>query len=59
VPEPTALELELDIEKLVTIDKIPAELIKARERKFALRFINLSLPSAIRRNCLKSGRSRL
>jgi hypothetical protein len=59
VPEPSILELELAIEKLVTINKIPAELIKARERKFAMRFKNLSLPSGIRRNCLNCGRSRL
>ena len=56
VPEPSALEVELAIEKLKShkspgIDQIPAELIKAQ---FAVRFINLSLLFGIRRNCLES-----
>ena len=63
MPEPSALEVELVIEKLKShkspgIDQIPAELIKAGGRTFAVRFINLSLLFGIRRNCLKSGRSR-
>ena len=42
VPEPSAFEVEMDIEKLTGhispgIDQIPAELIKARGRIFALR----------------------
>jgi len=61
VPEPSALEIELTIEKLKShkspgIDQIPAELIKAGVGQFAVRFINLSLLFGIRRNCLKSGR---
>jgi hypothetical protein len=53
------LEVELAIEKLKShkspgIDQIPAELIKAGVGQFAVRFINLSLPFGIRRNCLKS-----
>ena len=61
VPEPSALEIELTIEKLKShkspgIDQIPAELIKAGVGQFAVRFINLSLLFGTRRNCLKSGR---
>ena len=63
VREPIALEIVLAIEKLKShkssgIDQIPAELIKQGVAQFALRFINLSLLFGIRRNCLKSGRSR-
>jgi hypothetical protein len=62
VPEPSAFEVELAIEKLKShkspgIDQIPAELIKAGVAQFAVRFINLSFLFGIRRNCLKSGRS--
>ena len=39
-------------------DQIHAELIKAGVVQFAVGFINLSLLFGIRRNCLKSGRSR-
>jgi hypothetical protein len=64
VPVPSALEVELVIEELKThrspgTDQILAELIKAGVGQFAVRFINLSLPFGIRRNCLKCGRSRL
>jgi hypothetical protein len=64
VPEPSALEVELAIEKLKShkspgIDQIPAKLIKAGGRTIRCAIINLSLPFGIRRNCLKSGRSRL
>ena len=46
VPEPSAWEAELAIEKLKNhkspgIDQIPAELIKAGVGQFAVRFINL------------------
>ena len=62
MPEPSALEVELAIEKLKShkspgIDQIPAELIKG-VAQFAVRFVNLSLLFGIRRNCLESGRSR-
>jgi len=63
VPEPSAAEVELAIDKLKRhkspgIDQIPAELIKAGIEQFAWRFINLLLLFGRRRNCLKSGRSR-
>jgi hypothetical protein len=62
VPEPIASEVELAIEKLKShkspgIDQIPAELRQGVER-FAVRFINLLFLFGIRRNCLRSGRSR-
>jgi len=55
VPEPSALEVELDIEKLKShkspgIEQIPAELIKAGLEQLVFVF-------GIRRNCLRSGRS--
>ena len=61
VPEPSATEVELAIEKLKNykspgIDQIPAELIKAGQ--FAVRFANLLFLFGIRRNCLTNGRSR-
>jgi hypothetical protein len=63
VPEPSALEVELAIEKLKSqtlpgIDQIPAELIKAGVGQFAVRFINLSFLFGIRMNCQRSGMSR-
>ena len=63
VPEPSTFELEMAIEKLKRYksqgtDQIPAELIKAWYKKFALRSINLSVLLGKRRNCLRSGRSR-
>ena len=63
VPEPSAMEVELAIEKLKShkspgIDQIPAEIIKAGVGQFAVRFIDLLLLCGIRRNSLKSGRSR-
>ena len=62
VPEPSAFEVELAIDKLKNhkspgIDEVPAELIKQGVEQFAWRFINCLLLSG-RRNCLKSGRSR-
>jgi len=64
VPEPNAFELEMAIEKLKRhkspgIDQIPAELIKAGGRIFTLKSIKLLIPYGIRRNCLRSGSSRL
>ena len=46
VPEPSALEAELAIEKLKShkspgIDQIPAELLKQGVAQFAVRFLNL------------------
>ena len=63
VPEPSACEFELAIDKLKShkspgIDQIPAELIKAGVDQFTWRFINLLFLFGRRRNCLKSGRSR-
>jgi len=63
VPEPSASEVELAIEKLKShkspsIDQIPVELMKAGVEQFTWRFINLLLLFGRRRNCLKSGRSR-
>jgi len=57
VPEPSAFEVELAIEKLKNhkspgIDQIPVELIKAGIGQFAVRFINLLFLFGIRRNCL-------
>jgi hypothetical protein len=63
MPEPSIFELEMAIEKLRRyksqgIDQIPAELIKAGCKNFALRAINLLILFGIRRNCLRSGMSR-
>jgi len=64
VPELSAFEVELAIAKLKShkslgIDQIPAELIKAGLEQFTVRYINLLFLFGIRRNCLRSGRSRL
>jgi hypothetical protein len=64
VHKSSAFEFETDIKKLKSlispgIDQIPAELIKAGIKKFALRSINLLIIFGIRRNDLKNGRSRL
>jgi glycerol-3-phosphate dehydrogenase len=63
VPEPSASEVELAIERVNShkspgIDQITAELIKAGVERLAVRFINLLFLSGVRRNCLRSGRSR-
>jgi len=63
MPEPSAFEIELVIEKLKShkspgSDQIPAELIKAGVEKFATRSINLLFLFGIRRKSLRSGRSR-
>ena len=60
VPEPSAFEVELAIEKVKNykspgIDQIPAELIKAGVGQFAVRFINFLFLFGIRRNCLMNG----
>jgi len=61
VPEPSAFEVELAIEKLKShesacIDQIPAELIKVGEQ-FVMRSINLFILFGIRRNRPRNGRS--
>ena len=63
VPEPSASEVELAINKLKShkslgIDQIPAELIKAGGRTIYLEIHKLIISIGRRRNCLKSGRSR-
>ena len=62
--EPSAFEVEIAIEKQKRhrspgIDQIPAELIKAGAKKSTLRSLNLLILFGMRRNFLKSGRSRL
>jgi hypothetical protein len=61
VPEPSALEVELAIEKLKShkspgIDQIPAELIKAGGRKIRCAIHKLIIAIWNKENCLKSGR---
>jgi len=61
--EPSAFEFEVVIEKLKShkspgTDQIPAELIKTRVEQFVRRYINSLFLFGIRRNCLRSGRSR-
>ena len=63
VPEPSAFEVDLAIEKLKNhkspgIDQIPTELIKGKGwEQFAIRSINLLCLYGIKRNYLRSGRS--
>ena len=62
LPEPSAFEFELAIEELKShtspgINQIPRELIKAGDRKFAMRSINMLFLFETRRNSLRSGRS--
>jgi hypothetical protein len=62
VPEPRAFDFEMSIEKLIRhkspgIEQIPAELIKAGDRKPALKSINLLILFGISSKCLRSGRS--
>ena len=62
VPEPSAFETELAIDKLKShkspgTNQIPAELMKAGGRTIGHEFINLLFLFGIRRNCLSSGRS--
>ena len=61
MPEPSALEVEMAIEKLKThkspgIDQITTELIKAGVGQFALRSIYLLILFGMRKNCLRSGK---
>jgi hypothetical protein len=63
VTEPNASEVELAIEKLKShrlpgIDQIPAAFITAGGETLCVRSILLLLLFRIRRNCLRSGRSR-
>jgi len=63
VPEPSAFEFELAIEKLKShkspgIDQIPVELTKAGLGQFVVRSIDLLFLFGIKRNCLKNGRGR-
>jgi len=62
VPEPSASEVELAIEKLEShtspgINQIPTELIKAGDRKFATRSINILFLFETRRKSMRSARS--
>ena len=62
MPEPSAFEVELAIEKLKShkspgIDQIPAEFIKAGGRTIRCEIHKLIISIGIRRNYLRSGRS--
>ena len=62
VPEPSALEVEMAIEKLKRYKspgngQIPVEVIKAGVEQFALISINALILFGTRRNCLRSVRS--
>ena len=62
MPDPSTFEVELAIGKLKNhrspgIDQIPAE-IRQWVEQFTVRSINLLFLFGIRRNCLRSGRSR-
>ena len=63
VPGPSAFEFQMAIETLNRheppgIDQIPDELFKQGVAKFALRSINVLILFGMKRNCLRSGRSR-
>jgi hypothetical protein len=63
VPEPSAFEVEMAIEKIKRykspgIDQIPANCLKQGVEHFARRSINLLIILRLRRNCLKSVGSR-
>ena len=63
VPEPSASEIELAVDKLKVTNrqvliKYRLNCLKKGVEQFAWRFINLLLLFGRRRNCLKSGRSR-
>ena len=62
LPEPSAFEIEMAVEKLKKhqspgIDQIPVELIKARSRAIHSEIHTLINSIGIRRNCLRKGRS--
>jgi len=62
VPQPSAFEVELAIEKLRShkspgTDQTPAELFRAGGRKIFYEIHNLLFLLGIRRNFLRSGRS--
>ena len=64
MPEPTAFEVELAIEKLKrhnhhVLIKSQQNLLRHDVGQIALRSINLLFLFGIRRNCLRSGRNRL
>ena len=65
VPEPSAFKFQKAIVKLKRhkspgTDQIPAELIKLNQwvEQFTLRSIHILIAFGMRRNCLRSGRSR-
>ena len=63
VPGPSAFEFQMAIETLNRheppgIDQIPDELFKQGVAKFVLRSINVLILFGMKRNCLRSGRSR-
>ena len=63
VPEPSAFQVEMAIEKLkrhksLGVDQIPAELIKAESRTFRSETHKLTNSNWNKDNCLSSGRSR-
>jgi hypothetical protein len=63
VPGPSDFDTEVAFQKLKrhrspNIDQISPELLKQRVEKITLRSINLFIPFGIRRNRLRSGRSR-
>jgi len=63
VPEPSAFEVEMAIEKLKRcrspgVDQIPTELITVGGRTIRSELHKLLILFGIRRNCLRSGRSR-
>ena len=63
VPEPSAFQVEMANEKLERhtspgIGQIPAEMVKIGGEQFTLRTVNLLILFGIRRNCLRSGKSR-
>ena len=63
VPEPSALDVEMAVEKLKRrksqgIDQISAELIKAEGRTVRSEIHKLSFRFGVRKDCVRSGRSR-
>ena len=63
LPEPSTFDFEMAIEKLKrgkspVLIKSQQNWLKQKVEQFAIRSINLLILSGIRRNCLRSGRSR-